>query len=239
MAQSETLNKIPTGIPGLDELLSGGVPEGSQMLLVGEPGVGKTLLSFEVAYNSAKEGRPSLFMTMDQSKNSLLKNINSAFPGFDGMKDLIDKNSFNVAERAMDMEFKSRENLVIFVAEIMRLIKSNNAKLLVMDSISLLRSLVDDDRTYTRALNFLVETFRNLGVTSIINIESRNPTKTDLPGLYEESMFDGIVLLTKYRKSEESQFLNASISKLRYSKYRNSPITLEITPNGIMLKKSN
>ncbi len=238
MAQSETLNKIPTGIPGLDELLSGGIPEGSQILLVGEPGVGKTLLSFEVAYNSAKDGRSSLFMTIDQSKNSLIKSINSAFPGFDSMKELIEKNSFNVAERVMDMEFKSRENLVIFVAEIIRLIKSNNAKLMVMDSISLLRSLVDDDRTYTRAINFLVETFRNLGVTSIINIESRNPTKVDLQGLYEESMFDGIVLLSKYRKSNESQFLNASISKLRYSRYKNVPITLEITPNGIM-KKSN
>ena len=238
MAQSETLNKIPTGIPGLDELLSGGIPEGSQILLVGEPGVGKTLLSFEVAYNSAKDGRSSLFMTIDQSKNSLIKSINSAFPGFDSMKELIEKNSFNVAERVMDMEFKSRENLVIFVAEIIRLIKSNNAKLMVMDSISLLRSLVDDDRTYTRAINFLVETFRNLGVTSIINIESRNPTKVDLQGLYEESMFDGIVLLSKYRKSNESQFLNASISKLRYSRYKNIPITLEITPNGIM-KKSN
>ena len=43
-----TINKLPTGVSGLDEILGGGLPEFSFNLIVGPPGSGKTTLAHQI-----------------------------------------------------------------------------------------------------------------------------------------------------------------------------------------------
>jgi circadian clock protein KaiC len=45
MRDQVTIRRLPTGVPGLDAILSGGVPEFSFNLITGSPGAGKTTLS--------------------------------------------------------------------------------------------------------------------------------------------------------------------------------------------------
>src|SRR5437667_260526 len=49
-----TVDRTPTGIPGLDEILSGGFPRGRVILLVGGPGTGKTILTSQFLLNGIK-----------------------------------------------------------------------------------------------------------------------------------------------------------------------------------------
>lgn len=45
-----TIRKIPTGVPGLDEILGGGLPEYSFNIIAGAPGGGKTTLAHQVMF---------------------------------------------------------------------------------------------------------------------------------------------------------------------------------------------
>lgn len=56
--------RLSTGIPGLDEVLRGGLLRGGSYLVLGEPGTGKTTLGNHVAYRHAGEGGVALYVTV-------------------------------------------------------------------------------------------------------------------------------------------------------------------------------
>jgi circadian clock protein KaiC len=58
------INKLPTGIPGLDDVLGGGLPEFSFNLIAGGPGGGKTTLAHQIMFATATVERPALYITI-------------------------------------------------------------------------------------------------------------------------------------------------------------------------------
>jgi circadian clock protein KaiC len=59
-----TINKLPTGVAGLDEILGGGLPEFSFNIVAGAPGCGKTTLAHQFAFANATQERPALYFTV-------------------------------------------------------------------------------------------------------------------------------------------------------------------------------
>src|SRR6476646_1605193 len=55
---------LPTGVPGLDEILGSGLPEYSFNLIVGTPGAGKTTLAHQLMFALATPARPALYFTV-------------------------------------------------------------------------------------------------------------------------------------------------------------------------------
>lgn len=55
---------MPTGVPGLDTVLGGGLPIGSFNVVRGGPGAGKTTLAHQILFASATTERPGLFCTL-------------------------------------------------------------------------------------------------------------------------------------------------------------------------------
>ena len=64
MSDKARIHRLPTGVPGLDEVLGGGVPEFSFNLIAGAPGVGKTTLAQQIMFALATPERPALFFTV-------------------------------------------------------------------------------------------------------------------------------------------------------------------------------
>jgi circadian clock protein KaiC len=50
-----TINKLPTGVPGLDEIVGGGLPEFSFNIIAGAPGSGKTTLAHQFVFANATQ----------------------------------------------------------------------------------------------------------------------------------------------------------------------------------------
>ena len=58
------INRLATGVPGLDEVLGGGLPEFSFNLIAGQPGCGKTTLAHQIMFSLATPARPALYFTV-------------------------------------------------------------------------------------------------------------------------------------------------------------------------------
>ena len=72
-----------SGVPNLDEILGGGLPRGSLILIMGLPGSGKTTLASQIAFTAAKAGKTTLILTaLSESTNKLIAHL-SAFDFFD------------------------------------------------------------------------------------------------------------------------------------------------------------
>src|SRR3954462_6536154 len=59
-----TIKKLPSGVPRLDDVLGGGVPEYSFNVIAGDPGSGKTTLAHQVIFANATKQRPAIYFTI-------------------------------------------------------------------------------------------------------------------------------------------------------------------------------
>jgi len=64
MTSKVTINRLATGVPGLDEILGGGLPEFSFNLIAGQPGCGKTTLAHQMMFALATPERPAVYFTV-------------------------------------------------------------------------------------------------------------------------------------------------------------------------------
>ena len=64
MTSKVSIRKLPTSVPGLDQILGGGMPEFSFNLIVGSPGSGKTTLAHQIMFGLASPERPAVFFTV-------------------------------------------------------------------------------------------------------------------------------------------------------------------------------
>ena len=64
MTDRVAIRRLPTGVPGLDEILGGGLPEFSFNVIAGAPGAGKTTLAQQIMFALASPDRPALYFTV-------------------------------------------------------------------------------------------------------------------------------------------------------------------------------
>jgi circadian clock protein KaiC len=64
MSEKVVIRQLPSGVPGLDNILGGGIPEFSFNLIVGAPGSGKTTLAMQMMFSLCSEGRRALYFTV-------------------------------------------------------------------------------------------------------------------------------------------------------------------------------
>lgn len=72
MSQHQKI-RVKTGIPGLDELIEGGLIPKSTTLLRGESGSGKTIFGLHFLRFGALNGEPAVFLSMEEEKKDLLR----------------------------------------------------------------------------------------------------------------------------------------------------------------------
>lgn len=65
------LDRISTGISGLDSLIEGEVPKGFTVLVAGNPGTGKTILTSHFLYEGLKNGEPAIFCSLEESADEI------------------------------------------------------------------------------------------------------------------------------------------------------------------------
>nr|MDQ2999014.1 KaiA-binding protein [Chloroflexota bacterium] len=69
---------FPTGIAGLDALLNGGLPHPALVVIIGNPGAGKTILASQIIFNAARQGtRALVFTTFSEGNVQYIQHLRS------------------------------------------------------------------------------------------------------------------------------------------------------------------
>ncbi len=123
-----TIRKLATGVPGLDEILGGGLPEYSFNIVAGAPGCGKTTLAHQVMFASATPERPALYFTVLGEPAIKMLRYQQQFRFFDPAK-------LNAAVRFINLsEVVLEKDLDAVLAEIIREVEAASPGLVVVDS---------------------------------------------------------------------------------------------------------
>lgn len=127
------IRQLPTGVPGLDAVLGGGIPEYSFNLIAGEPGGGKTTLAHQVLFANATAASPALYFTIlgEPAVKMLRYQQQYAFFDLDTAGDAI--RFVNLSDVA------SEHGLAGVLARIVAEVEASSPSLVVVDSF---RSLI-------------------------------------------------------------------------------------------------
>lgn len=211
----ETLPKVPTGIIGLDEITSGGLPKGRPTLICGDAGAGKTLFSIEFIVHGALEfNEPGVYVAFEEKSEELA--INVASLGFDLNKLIAQKKIRldHVHIERSEIEETGEYDLEGLFIRLGYAIDSIGAKRVVLDTIENLFSGLSNDAILRAELRRLFQWLKEKGVTAIITGE-RGEGKLTRQGL-EEYVSDCVILLDHRVQNQ------ISTRRLRVVKYRGS-----------------
>jgi len=209
------LEKVPTGIVGLDEITGGGFPKGRPALVCGSAGCGETLLAMEFLVRGAVNyNEPGVFVAFEETEEELTKNVASL--GFDLAGLASRKKLFldYVRVERSEIEETGEYDLEGLFIRLNHAIDSIGAKRVVLDTLEGLFAAFPNEAILRAELRRLFRWLKDKGVTAIITAERGSGTLTR-HGL-EEYVADCVILLD-HRVTEQ-----VSTRRLRVVKYRGS-----------------
>ena len=199
---------MPTGIEGLDELISGGFPQGRVILVLGGPGSGKTILASQFLYKGISErNENAVFVSLDESKDHYYQEMLKFGWDFKKAEDegkflFVDATRLSrlaiIKEKMLKEEASSLRGKQLqidkLVEELQVRIQQVNAKRVALDTLAALFYRFTDPIERRTAGVDLIEALSDLGATTIVTSElSHLSLERDLSD--EEFLVHGVIML--------------------------------------------
>jgi len=214
------MNLLPTYVDGLDEVLGGGIPSGSVVLVSGAPGTMKTSLTYHILHANARQGAKGLYVSLEQSRASLLdhtEGLGYRLEATGGNLSILDL----AALRKRLSGPAEQPWMDLFKLYTQGLRTSFDYRLLVLDSLDALEILARFQNV-RRDLFALIRWLRSLGCTAFLLAE----LPTEAPGRgdagrsafakhKEDYLADGIIHLRLARQGEFGMQRQLRIVKMR------------------------
>jgi circadian clock protein KaiC len=221
---------VPTGVPGLDEMLGGGFPQGHVVLVTGLPGTGKTCFGLQFLLAGVAAGEKAVFLSLEEDTPQLLETARQFRWPVDAA---VEKGALKVVR--LDPR-ETRQSLHRVQGELGEELAQLKAHRLVVDSVSLLNMLSDDEAGRRATLFALAGACRRAGATAVLTAEA-DPQHPDVSrdGL-SEYVSDGVLLLG-YSTTQEGHRVGLSlrILKMRRTAHARTVQPYAIGPTGIVV----
>jgi circadian clock protein KaiC len=226
---ADQVERLQTGIPGLDDVAEGGLPLGRSTLLIGTAGAGKTVLASQLlAAGIDRFGEAGVLVTFDETPESVLRNASSFGWDFErhlaeGRLSVIDCSPSPDAAVLEVGEF----DLQGLMAQIEAAINETGARRVVLDSVTALLPQFEDERRIRRELTRVVHALNQLGITSLLTAERTD----ELGGVgrsgVEEFVADAVIVLRNVL-SDQRRRRTIEILKLRGGAHRSGEFPFTI-----------
>lgn len=224
--ESEEDIRTLTGIPGLDELLQGGIPKGNLCLLSGACGTGKTIFGLQFAYNGAvKYNENTVYVTLEETPDRLMS--------------LMKKFGWNihplVKERKISFihpEVYDFEKLKRMIGDEIEKIKANR---LVVDSFTLINAYMKSEFEARRALVHLDREIKKFNCTSLAVSDVKEASQIFSITGYEEFIVDGVIVLklTPASKERGAHMRSIFVRKMRGTEHSINEVPMKFHKDGL------
>jgi circadian clock protein KaiC len=224
---------VPTGIPGLDYILSGGLPANHLYLVEGDPGTGKTTLALQYLLNGRANGEKGLYVTLSETKAELMTVAASHGWSLDGIG-LFELESLEQRLQA-EQQYTVFHPSEIELGETTRHICDQVEKLqpsrVVFDSLSEMRLLARDPLRYRRQVLALKQFFAGRQSTVIL-LDDRTSVETDLQ---LQSISHGVIALERVGVEYGGARRRLIVSKMRGLQFREGRHDFNIERGGLVV----
>jgi circadian clock protein KaiC len=164
--------RVATGVPGLDDLLGGGVLQLSVTLLSGSAGIGKSTAALQFLLEGAKRGEPGLYLTLEEGPHQMARVAETL-----GLP-------LEEATRSGQTEIVHLSREGVRPSQLLSLltgkIRTHKTRRLVLDSVNHLSAEGATEAELRQLLYTLVSRFKALGVTTLLTLESSEMYSSDV-----------------------------------------------------------
>ncbi len=232
------MERVKTGIPGLDELLYGGIPKRNVVLVSGGPGTGKTIMSQQYIFNGLKRGEPGVYVALEEHPVQIRKNMTAL--GWDvreyeeqGLFAIVDAFTGGIGEAAKRERYvvTSVDDFGEFIDILREALRDTKAVRAVVDSVSTL--YITKPSVARGMMMTLKRVLAGLGATSLL-VSQVSVTDRGFGGPGVEHAVDGIIRLDLDEVNGELQ-RSLIIWKMRGTKHDMRRHPFEITDKGIIV----
>jgi KaiC/GvpD/RAD55 family RecA-like ATPase len=232
--------RIPTGIPGFDEICDGGLLRNRTYLLSGAAGAGKTIFGLQYIYNGiTKYGENGIYIAMEERPEQIRENVKEFGWDFEALEEkgklaMVDACSTKIGipshEKYVDVrpfDMRSTMDQIIAIQD------EIDAKRAVVDGTTSIGFYLSDPAKIRVELLKLSTTLEILGLTSLMTCEIIDES---MPSRFGVEMFvtEGTILMY-YKRTNSVRVRSIEIFKMRGSDHSKSIHPYEITPDGIVV----
>ncbi len=230
--------RVKTGIPGLDEILKGGIPKRNIVLLSGGPGTGKSIFSYQYIWNGIKNNESAVFVALEE--HPVQVRINMSQFGWDvrsyereGIFAVVDAFTSGIGEAAKKERYVVRdpEDIGLLIDVLKEAIREVGAKRVAIDSVSTL--YLAKPALARRTVMMLKRVLSGLGTTSIL-VSQVSVTERGFGGPGVEHAADGIIRLD-LDEIDGELIRSLIIWKMRGTSHSMKRHYFEITNKGIVV----
>lgn len=218
-----TKARVAMGVPGLDDMLGGGLPSGYSMLVAGPSGSGKTILATAFLAEGVRRGEPGVIVAFEQTPSqSRTRTIDDMVRA--GQVGLINT-------RSLDLSIDE------IVQHLVTLIHKLNAKRVVIDSLSGFELAVAPTfrEDFRESLFRMVAVLSGLGVTVVMTSELED-RYTDLRfSPYGSAFLTDAIIVERYIEIDSRFKRVLAVVKVRGSAHSNELREFDITDQGIII----
>jgi circadian clock protein KaiC len=229
---SALLNGVsPTGIDGLDHILTGGLPSNRLYLVQGRPGVGKTTLALQFLLEGLKHNEPGLYITLSETKEEILGVAKSHGWNLNGVtllelsaiEEVLAESKENTFFHPSELELSKTTQILLNEVE------TSNARRVVVDSLSEFRLLAENALRYRRQMLRLKQYFAGKNITVLLLDDCTG----DASDLHLQSIAHGVISLERLQVTFGIERRQIRIEKLRGVKFREGSHDYAIERGGV------
>ncbi|MEJ8853125.1 ATPase domain-containing protein [Variovorax robiniae] len=222
----------PTGIPGLDEVLAGGLPAGHLYLVEGTPGAGKTTLGLQFLLQGRALGQKSLYVTLSETSDELTQGALSHGWDLENVEifDLVSDEGLS-AEAEQSILNPSDFELGETIRGVMALVERVQPERVVFDSLSELRLLSQNPLRYRRQILALKRFFVTKNCT-VLMLDDKSASTGDM---HLHSIAHGVIHLEQNTGTYGPDKRRLRVVKLRGVRFREGEHDFNLDRGGLQV----